>query len=320
MKNQYRSFYLLSVLAILLASVYPIYMGLAAFRSFLLNKIVLAEDYPKYIIPYTPICISLIVVVCLMPILYRIGKKYTLLISSVLGAVLFGVMELAFEQIPIVEFPLSSRQIPLQSWQLSLCAATPEVLRSIGKSIYAGNNPAFKVHFYLISLVIILAVINVVCGFMMMLKEQDYSKKKPLIVQLISAVVFVGLCILACFTAFYRNGTLNISSLSAILMSIFFVVFGVTFGVYFGCIFYQKSKWLSIAVPTVVSMATTIAMYAGELILTGGYLYRFGYGALCRPIGGIPFAAIDFIVIAVSGLLTCGLMLLLNRKKELPEQ
>lgn len=320
MKNQYRRFYLLSVLVILLASFYPIYMGAAALRSFLQNKIILTEDYPKYIIPYTPICISLIAVVCLMPVLYRIGKKYTLLISSSLGVVIFGIMELVFEQIPIVESPVSSFRIPLQSWQLSLCAATPEVLRSIGKSIYAGNNPAYKVHFYLISLVIILAVINVVCGFMMMLREQDYSKKKPLIVQLISTGLFIGLCIFACFTAFYRNGTLNISSLSAILMSIFFVVFGMTFGVYFGCIFYQKSKWLSLAVPTVVSMATTIAMYAGELILTGGYLYRFGYGVLYRPIGSIPFAAVDFIVIAVSGLLTCGLMLLLNKKKELPEQ
>ena len=98
-------------------------------------------------------------------------------------------------------------------------------------------------------------------------------------------------------------------------MSLFFVVFGVTFGVYCGCIFYGKSKWLSVVVPAIVATATTIAMYVGELILMGGKLFCFGCGLLCQPIANRPFAIIDFIVIAVSGLLTYWLMILLGKRK-----
>lgn len=201
------------------------------------------------------------------------------------------------------------------SWQFSLCVATPEVLRSIGKPIYAQNNPAYKIHFYLISIIIIMALVNVVCGFTKMLKNHDFSKKKPLLAQLISAVVFIGLCIIACLTSFYRNGTINISPLSATLMSIFFIVFGVTFGTYIGSIFYGKRKLLSAVVPTVASMATTIVMYFGELILMGGKLFSFGRGFLFAPINSIPFAIIDFIVIIAFGGVTYLLMSLINKKE-----
>ena len=157
---------------------------------------------------------------------------------------------------------------------------------------------------------------NVVCGFTKMLLEMNFTKKIPLIAQLISAVVFVGLCIFACFTAFYRNGTINISALSASLMSIFFIVFGVTFGIYMGSFFYGKRKFLAVVIPAMASIATTIAMYIGELILMGGKLYSFGSGFLFKPIGSIPFAAIDFIVILLSGAATYFIMSLINRKKE----
>ena len=101
-------------------------------------------------------------------------KKYALLISSALGAVLFGVMEFQFEQIPIIE---GYSELPLESWQYSLCITTPEVLQAMGEPIYIENNPAFKIHFYLISLVIILVIVNVVCGFTRMLKDRITAKR-----------------------------------------------------------------------------------------------------------------------------------------------
>lgn len=313
MKSQYQKFYLISVAIILTVSIYPIYMALKVLSSYLSKGSVSSVDYPKYIIPYAPICISLILVVCLMPALYKLLKRYCLLGSSILGAVIFFICEFGFEKIRVVEEQVI---VPLESWQLSLCIATPEVLRAIGKPIYAENNPVFKVHFYLISIIIILAIVNVVCGFTKMFREKDFSKKIPLIVQLTSAVVFVGLCILACFTAFYRNGTINISALSATLMSIFFIVFGVTFGAYIGSISYGKKKLLSVVVPAIASIAITVAMYIGELILMDFKLYSFGSGFLFEPIGSIPFAVIDFVVILLSGAVTYLIMSLINKKKE----
>lgn len=313
MVNQYKKFYTVSVVIVLIVSVYPLYMAFKTLTSYLKNGYVDAVDYPKYIIPYAPICISLIFVVCFMPIIYEKLKRWTLLSSSLIGGGIFFLCEFGFERIGVVEGHI---KLPLESWQFSLCVATPEVLRSIGKPIYAQNNPAYKIHFYLISIIIIMALVNVVCGFTKMLKEQDFSKKNPLLAQLISAVVFIGICIIACLTSFYRNGTINISPLSATLMSIFFVMFGVTFGTYIGSIFYGKRKLLSAVVPTVASMATTIAMYFGELILMGGKLFSFGKGFIFAPIGSIPFAIIDFIVIIASGGVTYLLMSLINKNEE----
>ena len=310
MKNRYKLFYLSSLALLILLSFYPIYMGTITLSHAIQKGAIASIDYPKYIIPYTPICLSLIIVAALFPIIYKLCRKYALLVASLLGMGLFLGAEIGFEQIKVIE---GYTEFPLESWQYSLCIATPEVLKAIGEPIYAQNNPSFKVHFYIIAMIIVLTVIGLIYGFTHMLKENDTSKKKPLIAQSLCVTVFVGLCILACFTAFYRNGTLNISPLSAFLMSLFFIVFGVTFGVYFGCIFFGKQKGLSITIPSIIAVLTTIAMYMGELVLMDGELFKYGEGVLFEPLGPLPFAAVDYLVIALSGIITGFLLHILNK-------
>ena len=307
----YRKLYWLSLGTIIIVSVYPIYMGVCTLVANFQQGYVDATNYQKYIIPYAPICIALIVCTLLLPVVSRVFKKHTLLAITVLGTVLFFATEVGFEQIKVLSV---DAQLPLESWQYSLCMATPEVLQSIGEATYAQNNPAYKIHFYIIALVIIWTVINVVYGFLKMYQDRNFEKKQPLMVQLICVVLFVALCILACFTAFYRNGTLNISPLSAGLMSVFFMVFGVTFGVYFGCVFYGKKKSLSIVIPTFIAATTTVAMYIGELILMGGVLFKFGSGFIFEPLGMTPFAVVDIIVILSSAIITYVIEMKLNKK------
>lgn len=307
---QYKKFYLLSVSVVLAVSIYPIMMGITTLSAYLASGFVDAASYPKYIIPYTPLCIALLAATCLMPVLTHRFKRYALPAASLLGAAIFFAYEIGLEQIQVVE---GYESLPLDSWQYSLCVATPEVLQSIGQPIYAQSNPAYKVHFYLIALVILLSVIHVIYGYTRMIKEQNDTKKKPLAAQLVCALVFIGLCVLACFTAFYRNGTLDISALSASLMTAFFIVFGVTFGVYFGCLFYGKSRALSVLLPAVAAAVTTTAMYLGELVLMDGVLFRLGRGAFFAPLGLLPFAPADILVILASGVLTYLIMWLLNK-------
>jgi hypothetical protein len=305
----YKKFYFISLGALTLACAYPIYMGIATFVSYINKGFIDVADYHKYVIPYTPICIALIVSIALLPVVFKLCKKHTLLATSALGTILFFIAEICFEQIEVRTINLVYQ---LQGWQLGLCMVTPEVQKSIGVPIYAQNNPAFKIHFYIISIVIILAVINVIYGFSKMLRDNIYDKKRPLIAQAASAAVFIGLCIFACFTAFYRTGTINISIVSAILMSIFFIVFGITVGVYVGSIFYGRKKLTSVVIPAIAAAITTIVMYIGELILMGGVLFKFGNGFLFEPLGAIQFAIIDFIVILLSGIITYSLLHLLN--------
>jgi hypothetical protein len=306
--------WLVSLGLITALSAYPVYMGFITLSAYFRDGYVTVENYPKYVIPYTPLCIALIAAVALTPLLYRLAKRFALAAASLLGVGIFIGAEIFFEQIKVLT-GYEKIYLPLQSWQYSLCYATPEVLEAIGDPIYAENNPAFKFHFYIIAIIILLTVTGVVYGFYQMFREGRRDKKKAFIVQLISATVFVGLCVLACFTAFWRNGTLNISPLSAACMILFFVVYGITAGTYTGTFLLGMRRAISCLIPAVTAALITVVMYIGELILTGGKLFSFGSSFFFRAMGIIPFAPVDMLVIIASGALTYLIMYSLNSSK-----
>ena len=298
-----RKVYMLSLGAVLLASVYPLYMGVVLLVSYVQHGGIDMADYPRYIIPYTPICISLIVCVVLLPLVFRLCKNYALLIVSIMGVGLFLGAEMLFEQ--VVVFTDYSSKLNIVTWQLLSCFQTPRAESSLWDSLSLKYDPAFRVHFYAIALLIVVTVIGVIYGFYKMAYTQNHERKRPLIAQLVSVVVFVGLCILACFTAFFRTGEINLSPLSAFLMIVFFLIFGITAGVYTGTWLHGKRKCLSIVIPSVVAMAFTVVMYIGEMVMLGWNLFRYGRELfIFSPLGSCPLAPIDLVVILLSGAIT----------------
>ena len=176
-------------------------------------------------------------------------------------------------------------------------------------------SPTFKLHFYLISVILIITIINCLYGFAKMLRTGNRSRCKALVVQSVCTAVFLVLCILACFTAFFRDGEITVSALSAFLMSLFFIVLGVTAGIYVASFLIGRKRYLSIIIPSIVASFTTLAMYVGEMFLLSGNLYRFGEGFLFDKISGIVLAPIDILVIILSGLICLGISHLINPKK-----
>jgi hypothetical protein len=396
--------YLISLSAVLLASAYPLYMGAVMLTVYLHDGGVNVTDYPKYIIPYTPISIALITCVALLPFACKYCKKYTLLVLSILAILLFLGTELVFEKVTVFSGEAYDRQAIVSSektdddnnsafywfkvtlinesgetetrivkldktetdqmvetWQWALCMARPtdmpelariqivsasitdgEIVdiqeipekqsadeqlteegtegRSIFKNPYITKySPVFKIHFYIISVIIDLVILGAVYGFYKMACDENNKKKKPLIVQLVSIAVFVGLCILACFTAFYRTGEIIVSPISAVLMAVFFIVLGVTAGVYAGTWFYGKRKLFSFIIPAFIATATTIVMHVGEMVMMQWKLYRFGEGVLFDPIGACPLAPVDLSVITAAGIITYFILLLIRSKKPILE-
>lgn len=313
-----KNFYFLSVGAVILLSFYPLMMGVQILTAYIRDGHINAEDYPKYVIPYTPIAIALIITTLLFPLAFRFCKNYVLPVISALGVGLFLLSEILFEKVTV--FSVRDGIADVGSWQAYICVATPEVMETIeyketiGQSLVERYSPAFKVHFYLIAILIVLAVIGVVYGFSKMIRENNDKKKIPLITQAVAVIVFIGLCILACFTSFYRTGELNISALSGWLMSIFFIVFGLTAGIYAGTLLYFKKPIASRVIPAMIASATTFIMYIGELVLMGGVLFKFGSGFIFEPIGFCPFALIDFFVIALAGIITYLILFLIRQK------
>jgi len=305
--------YRLSLGAVLLASAYPLFMGAKMLWAYIQDGGIDVANYPKYIIPYTPICVALIACVAMLPPVLKWCERLALPVLSAMGAALFWGVEICFEQVAV--FTNLSEKTNIETWQMLSCVSTPLVKATAWDSLNIRYNPLFKIHFYAIALLIVWAVTGVVYGFYKMARSRDFSRKKPLVAQLVSVTAFVGLCIFACFTAFFRTGNIIISPISAALMTVFFLLFGITAGIYAGTWLYGKRKPLSVAVPSAVSMIVTVVMYIGEMVMMGGALYRFGRGFWFDRLRAVPLSFVDVMTILLSGAVTYFLLTAIRAKE-----
>ena len=313
--GKYRTFWLLMLALVLLACAYPIYMGISVAVEMSRSGAVPLENYPKYVIPYTPIAVALIVGVALLPLWQKLFRKWGLLPGALFSTAVFFAAERLMETKILVQ---TQELVPLESWQMAMCYVPPEQYRTrtweAVDVLLGGYSPAFKLHFYLISVVIIVSLLNCVYGFAGMVRTGDTGRKKALTVQTVTALAFLGMCIWACFTAFYRTGEITVSPLSAVLMAVFFVLLGVTVGVFVGSMLLGRRKSLSVVLPAVAALAVTAAMYAGEMILLSGHLYRFGTGFFFDGLGALVLSPADLLIVLLSGGLTAAICIALNRK------
>ena len=319
--KSFNRYYLLSCLGVLIASYYPLSMGVRVITDMIVNGIVAKENYPKYIIPYTPISVAIILAVLLMPLFIRFFKRFAFAGGVVSATGIFFALELLFEQKVVVS--TAETVTSLENWQMSMCYIPPQgwgenVITYKTKTaidILMGDyTPAFKLHFYVISVLLIVTFLNCLYGFGQMIKNGDRKRCKALVLQSICSVVFLGLCILACFTAFWRDGGLQVSALSATLMTIFFMLFGVTAGVFAGSFFLGKRYALSVLIPSISASIMTLLMYIGEMVLLNGHLYILGSGLLFEALPTVVFSPIDLLVILLSGCTTALLFSWLNNR------
>ena len=319
--KSFSRYYLLSCLGVLVASYYPLSMGIRVITDMIANGTVMKENYPKYIIPYTPISIAIIIGVLLMPLFIKMLKKFAFAGGAIVSTGVFFATELLFEQKVVVS--TAETVTKLEDWQMFMCYVPPEgwgetvttYKTQTAVDILMGDyNPAFKLHFYVISIVLILTVLNCLYGFGQMIKNSDKTRCKSLILQSVCSAVFLDLCILACFTAFWRDGSIQVSALSAALMTLFFVTFGIAAGIFVGSFLLGKRKILCVLVPAITASAMTLLMYIGEMILLNGHLYSLGSGFLFDGLPGVVFSLIDLLVILFSGCITALIFSLINER------
>lgn len=321
----FNRYYLLSCIGVLIASYYPLSMGVRVMTDMIANGTVAKENYPKYIIPYTPICIAVIAGVVLMPLCIRLFQRFALFGGASIAVGIFFAIELLLEQKVVVSTAETAAK--LEDWQMYMCYIPPEgwgetayKTQTAVEILMGDYNPAFKLHFYMISAVLIMTILNCLYGFGQMVRNGEKKRLKSLILQSVCSFVFLGLCILACFTAFWRDGSIQVSPLSAALMATFFVLFGVTFGVFVGSFLLGKRKLLSVWIPSIAASFMTFFMYIGEMILLNGHLYRFSTGFLFDSLPGIVFAPIDLLIILAAACITALIFTsILNRDAGTPD-
>lgn len=316
--RKFRFYWLFTCIGVLIASYYPLSMGVRVIADMITDGTVMKENYPKYIIPYTPICLAVIAAVFLMPVFMRVLRRFAFVGGAASAIAVFLASELLFEQRVVVTS--TETVATLEDWQMFMCYVPPETLTTTYKTqtavdILMGNyNSGFKMHFYIISAVLILSILNCLYGFGRMTKSGEGKRLQSLILQSGCSLAFLGLCILACFTAFWRDGNIQVSAVSASLMAVFFILLGVTVGVFVGSFLLGKRRLVSVWIPSVTAAFTTLLMYVGEMILLNRHLYRFGTGFLFDGIPAIVFAPVDLLIILASGGVTALIFFLLNRR------
>lgn len=317
--KRFHRYYLLSCIGVLIVSYYPLSMGVRVITDMIVNGTVLKENYPKYIIPYTPMSIAIIAGVLIMPLCLKIFKRFALAGGAFIASGIFFTLELLFEQKVVVS--TTETVVKLEDWQMFMCYIPAEGWGEVvttyktqtAVDILMGDyNPAFKMHFYIIAIVLIITILNCLYGFGQMIKNGERKRLKALTLQSVCTLTFLGLCILACFTAFWRDGSIQVSPLSAILMMTFFALLGITVGIFVGSFLLGKRKLFSVWIPAFVASVMTLLMYIGEMILLNGHLYRFGVGLIFKGIPGIVLAPIDLFIVVISGGITAVTFILLN--------
>lgn len=325
--KSFNRYYLFACIGVLVASYYPLSMGIRVITDMIVDGAVLKENYPKYIIPYTPLCIAIIISVFLMPLCIKLFKRFALAGGASIATGIFFALELLFEQKVVVS--TAETVTKLEDWQMFMCYVPPEgwgetvttYKTQTAVDILMGDyNPAFKLHFYIISAVLIVTILNCLYGFGQIIKNGDKKRLTALILQSVCSITFLGLCILACFTAFWRDGSIQVSPLSASLMTVFFILFGVTFGVFTGSLLLGKRQIVSVVIPSIVASVMTLLMYIGEMILLNGHLYSMGSGILFDRLPGIVFAPIDLLIILLAGCITALVFTLMNRSSRTKKQ
>lgn len=329
MKKEYGKFYFTTMGILLLISAYPVIMGFKMMYLYIINGIIEPKQYIKGVIPYVAICLSLLIITALHPVFTKLFKKLQLLVTTALSIGLFVWIELIFESIKINTkqvFPITGTQSAdtIDIWQSSLCRISPQaiqaervrqevIVQETNSFDYVSANGAYKIHYFLLSIIIVMVVTSIIYGFGKMAQTKDYSYKKSLILQLVSVIILLALCIFATITGFFRETSNYLSLIPSILTSTFFIILGACFGVYVGSFLMRKVKLVSKIIPAISAIFVCSAMYVGEYILLGGTFYRFGQSWFFQGVTRIVLSPADILIILITGIITYGIFAIFNR-------
>ena len=327
-----RKFYLLNILILLILAAYPLIGGVRMAAFHIANGILEPEQYVKYVVPYTAICVSLLFFALVQPLLHKM-KRLALPAGLGLTYALFFGAERFFEAMPIHTSGMTlidaatlatdgaAATATADAWQAALCIVSP-IMReqsltyaSLDSFYYVIGDSAYKAHYYLISLVLITMVGGLIYGIAKMLREGGGSRMKPQLLRGIATASLVALCIFANTTAFFRQAAPIQTPLASFLTGLFFVALGAAAGVYIGSYLLAKGETVGIGLPVLLSLVFTVLLYAGEAVMMKGKLYRFGAGWFFDGLPRVALAPVDTLIILLSGGLAW-LILNLARKRE----
>ena len=122
-KKSFIRYYLFACAMLLLLSFYPLWMGVQVVGDMIADGMVMKENYPKYIIPYTPISVAVFTGALLMPLCMKLLKRHALLGGSAYALTAFFGLEWLFEKKVVVA--TAETVTMLEDWQMYMCYQPP---------------------------------------------------------------------------------------------------------------------------------------------------------------------------------------------------
>ena len=347
MDGNNKKFYFWSLAVLAVLSAYPLVNGARMAYISISYGALEPEQYAKYVVPYAAICVSLLSYAALQPVFFKlkrlafptgmafafgvffaVGRFFETMQIHISGMTLIDASALA----PVLNDPTSAVAeaaistanttiATVDIWQAALCIASPAMREqsltyaSRESFYYVVGGGAYKIHYYLISLVLITMVCGLIYGITKMLRDKNYQQVKPIFLRGICTAALIALCIFTNTTAFFRQAAPIQTPLASSLTALFFVVLGAAAGVYAGSYLLEKGKRLGVGVPVLLSLCASALMYVGEAVMMKGNLYRFGTGWFFEGLPGIALAPVDVLIVLLSGVMT-GLILGMARRHQ----
>jgi hypothetical protein len=177
-KEAYRRFYIISLSVLIVLSAYPVGNGLRIAYLSIANGNIKPEQYARYVVPYTAICIAIILFTAFQPLFMKM-RRLALPAGLLAAYIIFFLTELYFEGIKIHTTGMSLvdtstlsiaelKDIPpdatVDIWQASLCVVSPSA-REQSAAFSSGDqyyfvmaNDSYKIHYYFVSFILITMV------------------------------------------------------------------------------------------------------------------------------------------------------------------
>ena len=331
-----KRFYIISLAVLIVLSAYPLINGIRIAYLSIANRVIEPDQYAKYVVPYTAICISTLWFAAMQPVFMKL-KRLAFPVGIITAFGLFLVIERCFEMMQMrvsgmmllepsalaVSDPVQDT-VTMDLWQALSCAVSPVVRQESltyefqDRLVYVMADGTYKIHYYIISLLLITMVSGVVYSIAKMLRNDDRTQTKAVLLRGISTAALLALCVFANTTAFFRQAAPIQTPIASILTGLFFVVLGVSAGVYAGSYLMNKGKRFSVMLPSLVAVCATVLMYIGEAAMMSGGLYQFGRGWFFRGLSGITLAPVDILIVLLSGAITWLVLSVAGRSENRP--
>ncbi len=287
--------------AVAALSAYPLFFGVRIAVLALVNGGIEPWQYARYVIPYTAVSASVLIAAAAAPLLLRLGR-WAAGAAALCGLALFFPLEYAMEQLTVRGAAFQNAVL----MQLASCIATPAARSALLLSLSGYLDGAFRIHYYLVSLLLIAMALGTVYGFLR--PRADARGRAAQTARLVCTAVFLGFCVFANFTGFFRTSTDLLSPLSAGLTALFFVVMAASTGVFAGSALPARLARAAPCCSAAAALAVCLVMYYGEYRMLGGRLYQLGVGAFFIPTSLMSLSPADLALLTVSaaaGALAC---------------